>query len=69
MSVGVADLLSDWAGTVRRQTRTRQARVAFFRVAVLLVGGIAALASDAAPTGYYSLDKAYVGLLDRKSVV
>ena len=60
MSVGVADLLSDWATTVRRQTRTRQTRLLMFRVSVLGVAAIAAWATEASPTGYHSLDKAYV---------
>lgn len=60
MSVGVADLLGDWATTVRRQTRTRQARLLLFRVSVVGVAAIAAWVTEAAPTGYHALDKAYV---------
>ncbi|HMG39794.1 MAG TPA: DUF4012 domain-containing protein [Acidimicrobiales bacterium] len=63
MAVGVADLLGDWVSSARRSLRTRQARLLVFRLAVVAVAGLAAALSDAAPTGYDALDKAYVAAL------
>src|SRR5688500_10301407 len=63
MGVGVAELLGDWATSGRRTLRSRQARLLLFRVSVLGVAALAALGSDAEPTGLAVLDKAYVAAI------
>ena len=61
--MGVADLVGDWMTSGRRTMRSRQTRLMMFRVSVAAMAGLAAVVSDAEPTGIASLDKAYVAAL------
>lgn len=63
MSVGVGELVGDWVTTSRRRLRTRQARVATFRLSVAAMAVLGAAICDAAPTEYPALNKIYLALV------